>query len=89
MGTAWIVGAIGFGAAVFMLGFLIALLREGAPSVCYWVVPVRRKSRRETLRILRAISISDDRVQERMPPATVVWNYSRRETGSFRPGRNL
>jgi len=24
---------------VFMIRFLIALLRESAPSVCYWVIP--------------------------------------------------
>jgi hypothetical protein len=29
----------GFGTA-FMVRFLIALLREGSPSVCYWVIPV-------------------------------------------------
>jgi hypothetical protein len=47
MGTASVVAAIGFGAAVFMLGFLIALLREGPSSVRYWVVPVLRKPQRE------------------------------------------
>ena len=43
MGAAWIVAAVGFAAVVFMLGFLIALLREGAPSVCYWIVSGRRE----------------------------------------------
>jgi len=47
MGTALVVAAIGFGAAVFMLGFLIALLGEGAPSVCYWALPVRGDSEKE------------------------------------------
>jgi hypothetical protein len=47
MGAAWLVAAIGFGGAVFMLRFLLALLREGAPSVCCWVVPVRRKPEKE------------------------------------------
>lgn len=48
MGIASVVAAIGFGAAVFMLGFLIALLREGA-SVRYWVEPVLAKPPREGL----------------------------------------
>jgi len=30
-----------------MLWVLMALLRECAPAVCYWVVPVRREPRRE------------------------------------------
>jgi hypothetical protein len=32
--------AIAFSGTVFMVFFLLALLRERAPSVCYWVVPV-------------------------------------------------
>jgi hypothetical protein len=52
MGAASVVAAIGFGGAVFMLRFLLALLREGAPSVCYWVVPVRRKPQREAFQVL-------------------------------------
>jgi hypothetical protein len=43
MWPVWIVSAIVLAAVAFMLRFLIALLREGAPSVCYWVVPVRQK----------------------------------------------
>jgi hypothetical protein len=43
MGAASVVAAIGFGAAAFMLRVLMALLREGPPSVCYRVVPVSRK----------------------------------------------
>jgi len=52
MGAASVVAAVGFCGAGFMLWFLIALLREGAPSVCYWAVPVRRKER-EALHMLR------------------------------------
>jgi hypothetical protein len=48
MWEAWVVAAIALAAAAFMLGFLIALLREGEPSVCYWVAPVRREIERET-----------------------------------------
>jgi hypothetical protein len=42
------VAAIALGGVAFMLRFLIALLRERAPSICYWVVPVRREIERET-----------------------------------------
>jgi hypothetical protein len=35
--------AIACGETVFMVRFLIALLRAGAPSVCYWVIPERTK----------------------------------------------
>jgi hypothetical protein len=49
MWMAWIVGAIALGAAAFMLRFLMALLREGAPSVCYWVAPLRREPLRRVL----------------------------------------
>ena len=41
MWAPWVVAGIALAAAAFMLRFLIALLREGAPSVCYWVVPLR------------------------------------------------
>jgi hypothetical protein len=51
MGAATVVAAIGFGSAVFMLGFLIALVREGAPAVCYWVVPSHRKRQRDSLQL--------------------------------------
>ncbi len=47
MWAAWVVAAIALAAAAFMLRFLMALLREGAPSVCYWVVPVRREPEKE------------------------------------------
>ena len=47
MWAAWVVAAIALAAAAFMLSFLMALLREGAPSVCYWMVPVRRKLEKE------------------------------------------
>jgi hypothetical protein len=60
MGAAWAVAAIALAGATFMLRFLIALLREGAPSVCYWV-PVRRESENEVrLTGLRGIYLDDD-----------------------------
>jgi hypothetical protein len=40
MWAAWVIAAIACAAATFMGRFLVALLREGAPSVCYWVAPV-------------------------------------------------
>jgi hypothetical protein len=42
MWGAFVVAAIALAAAAFMIRFLIALLREGAPPVCFWVVIVRR-----------------------------------------------
>jgi len=48
MWEAWMVAAIALAAASFMIRFLIALLREGEPSVCYWVAPVRGEIERET-----------------------------------------
>jgi hypothetical protein len=39
--------AIGFAGTGFMVWFLLAVLREGRPSVCYWVVPVGRESGNE------------------------------------------
>ena len=52
MYTAPVVAAIGFGAALFMLGFLIAFVREGAPAVCDWVLPSRRKRHAEAIQVL-------------------------------------
>ena len=48
MWAACLVAAIALSAVAFMLRFLRALLREGVPSVCYWVAPVRREIERET-----------------------------------------
>ena len=61
MWPAWVVAAIALAAAAFMLRFLIALLREGAPSVCYWVVPVRRGQEKEVhLKALGGIYFEDE-----------------------------
>ncbi|MGA8623031.1 MAG: hypothetical protein WB660_31465 [Candidatus Sulfotelmatobacter sp.] len=49
MWAAGVIAAIALGAAAFMVSFLMALLREVAPSVCYWVVPVRREPQREVM----------------------------------------
>lgn len=47
MYTAWIIATIALASAGFMLWFLSALLRESPPSVCYRVLPVRRKPEKE------------------------------------------
>ncbi len=61
MWPAWVIAAIALAGAAFMLRFLMALLREGAPSVCYWVVPVRRMPKKEVhLEALRGIYFDDD-----------------------------
>jgi hypothetical protein len=61
MWPAWVVAGIALAGASFMVRFLVALLREGAPSVCYWVVPVRREPKKEGhLKALRGIYFEDD-----------------------------
>jgi len=61
MWAAWVVAAIALAGAAFMLRFLMALLREGPPSVCYWVVPVRRAPEKGChLIALRGIYFDDD-----------------------------
>lgn len=61
MWPAWVIAAIALAGAAFMFRFLIALLREGAPSVCFWVVPVRRTPEKEVhLKALRGIYFDDD-----------------------------
>ena len=45
-GSMWVAvtfAAIAVTGTAFMVWFLLALLRERAPSVCYWVVPGRRR----------------------------------------------
>ena len=61
MWTAWVVAAIALAGAAFMLRFLMALLREGPPSVCYWVVPERWGPQKEAqLKALHGIYFDDD-----------------------------
>jgi hypothetical protein len=45
--------------AVFMVWFLVGLLREGAPSTCYWIVPIRREQEKKIFEA-RSGSIADD-----------------------------
>ncbi|MGA9306828.1 MAG: hypothetical protein WBW31_15600 [Candidatus Sulfotelmatobacter sp.] len=59
--AAWVVAGIGLAGVAFMLRFLAALLREGAPTVRYRVVMVDRKPEKdEPLRVLRGIYFDDD-----------------------------
>ena len=60
MWAAWVVAAIALAGCGFMLRFLIAMLREGAPSVCYWIVPVRRGPEREIPAALSSDDVEDD-----------------------------
>ena len=61
MWAAWVVAAIAWAGAGFLLTGLIALLREGAPAVCYWVVPFRPKPVKEVrLKVLGGIYSADD-----------------------------
>lgn len=61
MWAASVVAAIALAATAFMLRFLIALLRESAPSVCYWLVAVRREPEKKAhLKAERGIYFDDD-----------------------------
>jgi hypothetical protein len=60
MWAALVVAAVALAALAFMLMFLIALLRDGAPSVCYWAVPVRRELYRPVHGALSANCVEDD-----------------------------
>ncbi len=61
MWAASLVTGVALAAVAFMLRFLAALLREGAPSVCYRVVMVGREPEKdEPLRVLRGIYFHDD-----------------------------
>jgi hypothetical protein len=45
----------------FLVWFLLALLRELAPPVCYWVVPAgRRPEKQRDLAVLRGIYADED-----------------------------
>jgi hypothetical protein len=60
MGAAPVVAAVGFGAAAFMLRFLMALLGERAPSVCYRAMPVcRKREKGEDLEALGRIYVDE------------------------------
>jgi hypothetical protein len=59
--AAWVIATIALVAIAFMLWFLIALLRESAPSVCYWVVPTHPELKKEGhLNVLSGIYFDDD-----------------------------
>lgn len=60
MWASWVVAAIALGAAAFMLKFLMALLRESAPSVYNWIVPLRRKAHREIHGPMGVIHVKHD-----------------------------
>jgi hypothetical protein len=45
---------------VFMVWFLLGLLREGEPSTWYWIVPIRREAERKTLDARNSSYVHDD-----------------------------
>jgi hypothetical protein len=59
MEVAIIFAAIALMGVGFMVWFLIALLREGVPSICYWVVPVRRERESHIPATLTRIHVDD------------------------------
>lgn len=87
MWATWGVAAVALTAVAFMLRFLIALLLEGAPSVCYWVVPVRREPKGEMIEVLSS-NIDDGRwvlsepAAEVLPPANFAAVRPRRKLGA-------
>jgi hypothetical protein len=61
MFAASVVAVVALAAVGFMLWFLTALLSEGAPSVCYWAVPVSRELKKEEQpKVLRGVYFDDD-----------------------------
>ena len=53
--------AIAVTGTAFMVWFLLGLLHECAPSVCYWVVPSRRRPEKHRhLAVLRGIYAGED-----------------------------
>jgi hypothetical protein len=64
MGTASVVAAIGFGATVFMLWVLVALLLDGALWSRYLVARVARKPQPRKV-VLQVVSVASDGVGSR------------------------
>ena len=61
MDAAWTIAAIALSGAGFMLWFLIGLLRESPPAVCYWIVPVLQKPKiGKSLEGLKRIYMGED-----------------------------
>jgi len=73
MWASWGIAAVALAGAAFMLRFLIALLREGAPSVSYCVVPVTRGTGEQVVKPMSLDEVEDEwRVSPMKPAATVV-----------------
>jgi hypothetical protein len=73
MWASWGITAVALAGAAFMLRFLIALLREGAPSVSYCVVPVARVTEKQILKPMNLDDVEDEwQVSPRKLGATVV-----------------
>ncbi len=60
MWPALAVAAVALAGVAFMLRFLIAMLRESAPSLSYWIVPVRHGVDREVLEPLSSDYVRDN-----------------------------
>jgi hypothetical protein len=88
MWAALMVAAVALAGVAFMLRFLVALLREAAPSVCYWVVPVRPGPVRESLTTLSCDRVGGKWRAESGLAAVQVDSTARRPTGiTVRPSR--
>lgn len=87
MWASWVIAGIAFTGTAFMLRFLMALLREGAPSVCYWVTPGRREARiGKHPDVLRGICFDEECAAEGSRPFSAelleVENYAKQECDS-------
>ena len=88
MWAALMVAAVALAGTAFMLRFLIALLRESAPSVCYWVIPARQTPRREDLKVLIWDGVAGKGRAESGLAAVQVDSTAKRPTGiTVRPSR--
>jgi hypothetical protein len=86
MFATWGIAAIALAAAAFMLRFLIALLREGAPSVCYWVLPHHQDPKKELPETLKNDCLDESRwATSELPAIATQGNFpavgSLRKTG--------
>ena len=67
--------------AAFMIQFLVALLREGAPSICFWVAPAARRSDRLSV---AGIDTGEEAKWQAMP-----WPASAARGASLAPGSRM
>jgi hypothetical protein len=73
-----LVAAIALSGTSFMLWFLIALLRDSAPSTCWWIVPIRCELKRENQDGLGGYTGDDNFRSDSEPSACCVGRLENR-----------